>query len=183
MLARYRSLMGSPGRKTLEGMRAPSSEPFVLRPVPAALVTLAVVAVAAGLGQALAGDDPFAALDAYRQPSFALPPSGWVAVGIAYYLAMMLIVFRLLRRLPSTRTAVCLVAAVMVGNEAWNVLVFGIRSPWGAFVGVVAFAVLVATALERVRRHDAITALALGLYLLWVVAYDIPWTLALARIN
>jgi hypothetical protein len=93
--------------------RRKESQVFVSRPLPAAALALAMAVAAALVGQALAGDDPFGALSVYRQPWFALPSWGWVVVGIVYYLAMMFVVFRLLRRLPTAS----IVLGVVVGRN------------------------------------------------------------------
>ena len=158
-------------------------ETFVSRPLGAAVTALALVAAAAVLGEALAGDDPFAVLAAYEQPWFALPDWGWILVGVVYSVMLIVVVFRLLRRLPPSRNAIALVVGVLLTNELWNVLVFGMRALNAALVGIVAFAVLVLFAVWAAREHDKVATVLLALYALWVIAYDISWTLALVILN
>jgi tryptophan-rich sensory protein len=151
--------------------------------VVAAATTLAALGLAATVGSALAGDDPFAALASYNQPWFALPGWGWAVVGVVYYIAIAVVTYRLLRRLPDSRRAVGFVLAVIVANEAWNVLVFGLQALTVAAVGLGLFAILVAAAVRPVRRCDVGSGHILVAYLVWVVVYDLPWIVALAGAN
>lgn len=146
-------------------------------------VTILVMSTAAAVGTVLSGDDPFAVLESYDQPWFGLPAVGWVVVGIVYYAAMAAVTYRLVRRLPASRAAFGLVLAVVGANEAWNVLVFRFRAPWLAAAGLVAFAGLVTVAFLQVRRHDALSARIVGVYVGWLLVYDLPWILAIALSN
>jgi benzodiazapine receptor len=163
--------------------RRKESQVFVSRPLPAAALALAMAVAAALVGQALAGDDPFGALSVYRQPWFALPSWGWVVVGIVYYLAMMFVVFRLLRRLPTASIALGVVVGVMIANEVWNVLVFGLQEPVWAAGGLIAFGLLVLVGVYLARQQDRVATWVLGGYAVWVIGYDIPWMLAVAVMN
>ncbi|MDI3422707.1 tryptophan-rich sensory protein [Streptomyces sp. B-S-A12] len=69
----------------------------------------------------------------------------------------------------------------MVGNEAWNGLFFGRRSPRAGFVGMIAFAVPL-LALLAVVAEDPLSLILVGIYFAWVL-YDIAWTRALWRLD
>jgi hypothetical protein len=43
--------------------------------------------------------------------------------------------------------------------------------------------VLIGVTIRSVHRHDVVSARVLGVYLAWVVVYDLPWVLALALLN
>jgi tryptophan-rich sensory protein len=71
---------------------------------------------------------------------------------------------------------------VLAGNELWNVCLFGRRSPREGFLGLLAFLVPLGLLQESVRA-DRTSAVALGCYTAYVVAYDIPWSYRLWRLN
>ncbi len=71
---------------------------------------------------------------------------------------------------------------VLAGNEAWNGLLFGRRSPGLAAFGMLAFLVPVMR-LRAAAAHDRTAHLAAGTYAAWVLLYDVPWSLALWRCN
>jgi tryptophan-rich sensory protein len=143
-------------------------------------MTVAILVVAASVGTELAGADSFATLASFPQPWFALAPWAWVTVGVLYYAAMAVILYRLLRRSPSSRRALRLVVAIVLANEVWNALVFGLRAPWAASVGLVAFAALVAGTIQPARRQDPVSGWILLGYLVWLVGYDLPWIFIIA---
>ena len=70
---------------------------------------------------------------------------------------------------------------VIIANEVWNAVFFGLRSTVCGVCGILAFAAPLA-ALIVTARHDRPSLLLLTLYAAWV-AYDIAWTFALWRGN
>jgi benzodiazapine receptor len=71
---------------------------------------------------------------------------------------------------------------VLAGNELWNAAFFGRRSTGAGFAGVLVFAVPL-LALQAEVRDDRTSALVLAPYTAWVLAYDVPWTYRLWRLN
>ena len=71
---------------------------------------------------------------------------------------------------------------VLAGNELWNVAFIGRRSPRNGFAGTLAFLVPL-LALQRSVTSDRPSMIALTPYTLWVVAYDVPWSYRLWRLN
>ena len=135
-------------------------------------------------GTLLTGDALEVWYPSLNQPSYALPLTGWLVVGVLYYFIVGAVLFRVLA-LPrgSSRTRLLLAtAAVMASNEAWNILLFGLRSPRAAFFGLIPFCALVLGLCLALRRADRIAARLLLPYLAWL-AYDLVWTRALWRLN
>ncbi len=71
---------------------------------------------------------------------------------------------------------------VLVANEAWNLLLFGRRSPGLAFAGLLGFLAPLAF-LQRSVWSDQRSRAALLPYTAWVVVYDMPWSYRLWRLN
>ncbi|MFG1828131.1 tryptophan-rich sensory protein [Microbispora bryophytorum] len=68
---------------------------------------------------------------------------------------------------------------VIVANETWNAVFFGLRSTLAGFIGMLAFTAPL-SALIIAARDDFVSLALLLVYALWVV-YDIAWTAALWR--
>ncbi len=145
--------------------------------VTAAAVTAAVTVVAAAAGNLLI---PKAALDWFRaldRPRWLVPFPVFIAVGIAYYLLMSTVLYRALDRHDTA--AVAWSVALIVANEAWNGVFFGLRSTLGGFAGILAFTVPLA-ALLLSAYEDQLSLVLLVVYAGWV-GYDVAWTFALWR--
>ncbi len=145
--------------------------------VTAAAVTAAVTVLAATAGNLLI---PKAALNWFRaleRPRWLVPYPVFIAVGIAYYLLMSAVLYRALDRHDTA--AVVWSIALIIANEAWNGVFFGLRSTLGGFAGILAFTVPLA-ALMLSAYEDGLSLALLALYAAWV-GYDIAWTFALWR--
>jgi tryptophan-rich sensory protein len=70
----------------------------------------------------------------------------------------------------------------LAGNEAWNGLLFGRRSPRAAFVGVLAFLVPLG-GLQRSVWPDKHSRWILLPYTTYAITYDAPWAYRLWRLN
>ena len=144
------------------------------------LRSVAPTVAAAVLGNAFVGRDSLRWLEELEKPRMQLPLPGFLAVGATYYLSIGTVLHRSVGR--SDRRAHRLAMVVLVGNETWNVILFGRRSTRGAFLGVLGFLVPL-TLLQISVREDRVSTLALSPYTAWVVGYDIPWTYLLWRRN
>jgi benzodiazapine receptor len=145
----------------------------------AVAVTAGVTVAVAGIGNLLI---PKAALDWFRalsRPRWMVPYPVFIAAGITYYALMAVVLYRALDRHDTP--AVTWSVVVLLANEAWNALFFGLRSTLAGFAGIVAFAVPLA-ALMVAAQDDRPSTLLLALYAVWV-AYDIAWSFALWRRN
>ena len=137
-------------------------------------------AAAALLGNLFVGK---AALDWFRglqTPRWQLPMSGFLAVGAGYYVIMGTILARGVDRRDANTIGWAI--AVLAGNEGWNFLLFGRRSPRAAFYGVLIFLVPLA-ALQRSVWPDKRSRLILLPYSAFVSLYDVGWSYRLWQLN
>ena len=139
-----------------------------------------MTATAAVLGNAFVSKEAIAWFRGLRAPRRQLPMPGFVAVAAIYYVIMSVVLARSVdrRSVPAVGWAL----AVLVGNEAWNALLFGRRSPRAAFVGLLGFVVPLA-ALQRSVWPDRLSRRVLLPYSTYVVVYDVPWAYRLWRLN
>jgi tryptophan-rich sensory protein len=144
-----------------------------------AVVGGAVTATAAVLGNAFVGKDSLSWFRGLKAPPWQLPMPGFVMVAAAYYVIMAVLARGIDRRDAGT---IGWAVAVLAGNEAWNGLLFGRRSPRAAFIGVLAFLVPLAGLQQSVRR-DGTSCWILSGYTIYVIGYDVPWAYRLWRLN
>lgn len=145
-----------------------------------AVIGGAVTAAAAVLGNAFVGKEAITWFTGLRAPRWQLPMPGFVSVAAIYYVGMGVVLARGVdRRAAST---VGWTIAVLAGNEAWNGLLFGRRSPRAAFIGLLAFLVPL-VALQRSAWKDEHSRWILLPYTAYVVLYDVPWAFRLWQLN
>lgn len=142
-------------------------------------VTVAVSVTAATVGNLLIPRAALAWFRALSWPRWLVPYPVFIAVGITYYLLIATVLYRALDR--GDTTSVVWTIVVLVANEAWNAILFGLRSTLGAFLGMLAFTVPL-TASIAAAAVDQISLLLLAVYAGWVI-YDVAWTYALWRRN
>lgn len=96
-----------------------------MSPFLTAIIACAIAASAEGL---FAGRDANKVIASYRQPGWAPPIWSWYIIGLAYYGACFLAVYRLMLLDASRRwPALGLVFAVMAANAVWNLLFFRLK--------------------------------------------------------
>jgi tryptophan-rich sensory protein len=138
------------------------------------------------LGALLAGDALRTWVPALTRPWFQIPTPLFVGVGVLGYLFDVVILYRLLTVVHTADARiVCLaaMAVVMLYGELWNAALFRLRSPFAGFLLVLAFlAPLVVLEVALVVFEPA-SAVLIGIYLVWVIAYDVPWTYRLWKLN
>ena len=139
-----------------------------------------VTAAAAVLGNVFVGKEALSWFRGLRAPRFQLPMPGF-RVGRRGLLRDH---GRRLGRGIDRRDAgaIAWAVAVLAGNEAWNGLLFGRRSPRAAFVGVLVFLVPLG-GLQRSVWPDKRSRWILLPYTTYVIAYDVPWAYRLWRLN
>ena len=135
---------------------------------------------AAVLGNVFIGSDAMKWFQQLRRPAMQLPLPGFMAVGGLYYTSIATVLYR--SAATYNQRAYRLALVVLVGNELWNVALFGRRSPRAGFLGVLGFTVPLSL-LQIAVRDDKTSLVALSPYTAWVIGYDIPWTYQLWRHN
>ena len=105
---------------------------------------------------------------------------GFLTVGAAYDVIMGIVLARGIDRRDAS--TVGWAVAVLTGNEAWNGLLFGRRSPHAAFVGLLAFLVPLG-GLQWSAWRDERSRWILLPYTTYVVTYDVLWSYRLWRLN
>ncbi|MBB1244656.1 tryptophan-rich sensory protein [Streptomyces durbertensis] len=143
------------------------------------LLTIGSVVLAAVLGNLWVSKDALRWFRELRWPRWMVPFQAFLVVGLVYYVLMGVVLYRAFDR--GDVPAIALSFAVLVGNEAWNGLFFGRRSPRAGFLGMLAFTVPVLALLIAVTE-DPLSLALVATYLAWVL-YDIAWTHALYRLN
>lgn len=144
------------------------------------LMSVPPTVTAAVLGNALVGKDSMDWFLQLRRPPMQLPLPGFMVVGGLYYVSIGTVLYRSATR--RDRRAYGLALLVLAGNEAWNVVLFGRRSPRGAFLGLLGFIVPLLL-LQLAVKDDRRSTVALSPYTAWVLGYDVPWTYQLWRRN
>ena len=109
-----------------------------------------------------------------------LPTAGFLPVGALYHCIMGVVVRRILLRGDSRSHRLAM--AVLAADELWNVALFDRRSTRNGFVGILAFLVPLG-ALQASVARDRASAITLGAYTGYVVAYDVPWAYQVWRLN
>jgi tryptophan-rich sensory protein len=154
------------------------------------LIALAI-AVGASLGMAvlgtvLAGDSLKTWYPTIRHPRFEPPLWGFVLVGLIVYVIDAIILYRLFAVVGDSGIRVSAIGAllvVMLGNELWNALLFRLRSPYAAMIGLVGFIGLLGVLVVTLFLADAISGWLMLAYLAWVVGFDVPWIVRLWQLN
>jgi translocator protein len=152
----------------------------------AAVLAVAFTAAMAVLGTVLAGDALKTWFPTLVRPTFQMPLPLFIGVGIIGYIVGAIVLYRLLTVVDDPRGRIVCVAAMVVTmlyNELWNGALFRLRSPFAGFVLVVAFLAPLAILETALVLFEPVSALLIGVYVLWVIVYDVPWSYRLWRLN
>jgi len=148
-----------------------------------------VVAVCVGmaaLGTLLAGNALKTWYPTLVKPWFQIPLPLFIGIGLVGYVLDAVILYRLGGLLGTeSLVAIAIVAmlVVMLYNELWNAALFRLRSPFAAWIGLLGFLAPLTILEASLIPVDAVSAVIMGGYMVWVLAYDVPWAYALWRRN
>jgi benzodiazapine receptor len=112
----------------------------------------------------------FAKLD---KPRFLVPLWTFYLVGLGYYAGCAAVLYRILVYVNDRRgetASLALIIIVMLLNELWNYLFFGLRSTLAGFLGIVAFLMPLTALLLVLRRYEWLSARLVTAYYLTQVA-------------
>ena len=144
------------------------------------IATVIPTVAAAVLGNAFVGRESQRWFRELEQPKMAIPFPAFVAVAGVYYALLGVVRYRAVAH--DDVHAARLALLVLGLNELWNVALFRRRSTRNGFFGMLGFAVPV-VALQRAVAQDRVATVTLAPYTIWVLAYDIPWSFQLWRLN
>jgi len=150
------------------------------------ITAMGLVLGAAMLGNLLAGSGLDQWYSGLRHPSFAMPRWGFLLVGLLYYTAMIVVLFRtlvLFERRGAAGQALVLVLATMGLMELWNLLLFNLQNPLAALVGMGPLLLTTLAAGMALRRVDTLSARLMLLWFVWLLLYLTPWSARLWQLN
>jgi len=148
-------------------------------------LALVICAAAAALEGMAAGGDVRARFSELRLPPYSPPLALWIGIGAGYYAMCFGILIRLLSlKAPSDgrAAALTLTVAIMIVNAGWGVLFFRRKNLRASYLAFFPYGILVATLAMLVARIDAVSALLLLPYLLYLI-YATWWGREVWRLN
>ena len=150
----------------------------------AALWALAICVGAAALEGVLAGRGVKLRLTELRQPPHSPPFAVWVGIGLLYYSICFVVLSRLIDSKPSPLRwiGLALVAALLIGNATWNLVLFRYKNVEASAIVSVVYAVLALAVAILLVLVDTVSAWVFLPYLIYL-AYATWWVLALRRLN
>ena len=152
----------------------------------ALVVAVVWCAAMAALGGVLAGRGGVEWFRSLRRPRMRIPMPAWCVVAALVYLMDGVIIYRLISfDMPREGRIVCLTAmgAAMVFAEFWNYLFFGLRSPLAAFAGLTAYVPTLFILQTALFLFEPVAAWVLLPYVVYTLAYSMPWALRLSKLN
>lgn len=148
-------------------------------------IAAAICVAAAAAEGLLAGGDVAAVLKQIKQPRWALPLPGWVALGVGYYAACFFALWRLLNfglARADVMVAFGTLLAAMVVNASFNWFFFRRRDFRTSLAMYLPYAFLIVgliVALSGVDKTSALIFLAYSAYL----PYALLWSFQVWRLN
>lgn len=148
------------------------------------LLSIGICFVFAIFGGLLTGNSLENWFTEIEHPWFSLPLTGWYIVGGLYYIMAIAILYQLLivKNEPERKIAIWLTIAMIVGNEFWNYLFFGLESTFAGFIGLIPFTIIVIFLFIILWKFQKRTAWILLPYVIWL-GYDLVWTYNLWILN
>jgi translocator protein len=149
------------------------------------LVAIAICVLFTLFGNALIGESLGTWYDTLDKPWFLIPLWAFYIVGAVYYLLFATVLYRILVHVDDREgrvTALALAVSVLLLNELWNYVFFGLESTLAGFLGIVVFLVPLTALVAALRKYERLSAGLVVVYWIWVL-YDLTWTFALWRLN
>jgi tryptophan-rich sensory protein len=137
-----------------------------------AVYALAICVVSVALEGIFAGGGIKRRLAELRVPKFVPPLSGWIAIGIFYYVICFVMLYRLFSMpssVPMRPWALGVLGGLMFINALWNLFFFRTRNLFHAFVIGLPYVVLAAMLFGMLWRLDRPAAWAFLPYVIYLV--------------
>jgi benzodiazapine receptor len=154
--------------------------------IPALLFAVALSLGMAITGGLLTGNQLTRWFATLHKPRFQFPLWGFLCVGLYGYLIDSIIAYRLLTVVPEQTARIIALTALIVAmlyNELWNIVLFRWHNTFAGFLGVLIFLLPLAFLQVTLVLADSVSAWLVFVYVIWVLAYDIPWAYRLWRLN
>lgn len=146
------------------------------------VVAIGIAAACAALEALLSGRAPFKFLQTLKQPSWALPIWGWMAVGGLFYVVMTVGLAQTLEVGGVSSLPAILIVLVLLTDGFWNFLLFRLRRFDWAYWYLFPYALLVILACLATFSVDAVSGALIALYVVFL-PYDFAWARALQLMN
>jgi tryptophan-rich sensory protein len=146
------------------------------------LIALGIIIVAAVVEGLLSGSKPMVFLASLDQPRWSLPAPAWIAVGIGFYIIMLVALVRMLEAGTAGWLPVGLIVVGLAANGLWNFVLFRRHRLDWAYLFLFPYAAVVALAWVSILSVDLLAAGPIGLYLLFLI-YDFAWARSLRNRN
>ncbi len=143
-----------------------------------------IVIFFAVLGSLLIGDALNIWFVEIKKPWYSIPLWSWFVIGGLYYLMAIIILYKLFNQEYSNTVnrILWLTLLMIVYNEFWNYLFFGIQSTFAGFIGLLPFVILVIILFISLLKYKKSIAWILLPYLIWLI-YDLFWAYDLWILN
>lgn len=145
------------------------------------LLSIFIVVTLAFFGNVLVGDALTVWYSKLIKPWYLVPLWFFIIIGILYYFMGVIILYRQIKNIAESKIrkiALTLTVIMLVGNELWNYLFFGLESTFLGFVGLIPFTLIVGSLAYTLKKIDVFSFRILSLYILWLI-YDLIWTFGL----
>jgi tryptophan-rich sensory protein len=140
----------------------------------------------AALGSATTGSGLRTWYPTIHHPRFEPPLWGFALIGIVVYILDGVVLYRLLTVVDDRANqvvAITTLVVVMLYNELWNAVLFRLRSPLAAFIGLLGFLAPLGILEVVLFAYEPTSGWLMMIYVAWVLAYDVPWSYRLWRLN
>ena len=151
----------------------------------ALLISIGSILVIAILGNIFIGDALTSWYLSLTKPWFLVPLWFFIVIGIIYYIMGGTLLYRAQIYINDTKSksnSILLIYTMLVANEIWNYIFFGLRNLFLGFIGLIAFFLIAVILSYTLRKNDKISFYIILPYLFWLI-YDLIWTYALFIIN
>ncbi|MDZ5784599.1 TspO/MBR family protein [Marinococcus luteus] len=146
---------------------------------------MAVVSTLAVLGNAFVGNALTVWYAELNKPWYLVPLWFFIVVGVLYYIMGTVILYRQMDKIDESylrKAALVLTLIMLVGNEVWNYLFFGLQSTFLGFIGLIPFTLVVGLLAYTLKKIDVFSFSILLPYILWLL-YDLIWAFSLYMQN
>ncbi|NBI29880.1 TspO/MBR family protein [Chengkuizengella marina] len=149
------------------------------------LLSISIVFTLAILGNIFVGDALTVWYAQLNKPWYLVPLWFFIIVGILYYIMGGIILYRQINRFTESKlrkNALTLTLIMLIGNELWNYLFFGLESIFLGFISLFPFILIVSLLAIILKKMDVFSFKILLPYIFWLI-YDLIWTFGLYMQN